>query len=49
MTEGTGIIRVYSHMNLLADAGDEGDWVVVKPRLAICEENFIDCKDSRNK
>ena len=32
-----------------SDAGDEGDWVAVKPRLAICEEDFIDCKDARNK
>lgn len=31
------------------DAEDEGDWVVVKPRLAICDQDFIDCKDSRNK
>jgi len=31
------------------DAEDEGDWVAVKPRLTICEENFIDCKDSRNR
>jgi len=31
------------------DAEDEGDWVVVKPRLAICEDNFMDCKDSRNR
>lgn len=33
----------------LADAEDEGDWVEVKPRLAICEDNFMDCKDSRNR
>ena len=37
------------HINLLADAEDEGEWVVVKPRLAICDQDFMDCKDSRNK
>ena len=43
------VVRAYVHTNLLADAEDEGEWVVVKPRLAICEENFIDCKDSRKR
>ena len=40
-------VKVY--INYRADAEDEGDWVAVKPRLTICEENFIDCKDSRNR